>query len=159
MPDPNDPNTLELPDSDVEAAAQEAAEVEERVQENGVVPPELLESIKKQVTAQIIDEMKEQKVFEEKQRELEREEEDMERKRYIDKMKASSDPWVDFVGNVRDTEHGQRIELEWNDAFIDYLKANGINGTTQEQIVQKYITLLFKDMTEKYEDEFGNDMV
>lgn len=72
-------------------------------------------------------------------------------------MKASDEPWVDFEGTVRDTEHGQRIQLEWNDAFIVYLREAGIDGTDEEQVVQKYIALLMRDMTDRVEDRYEND--
>jgi hypothetical protein len=85
-----------------------------------------------------------------------REQEDEEHRRYVEKMKASPDPWVDIIGWVR-TDAGVKVELDWNDAFVDYLRANGIKGTDDEQTVQKWVTLLLRDMADDMEQRFGGD--
>ena len=144
-------------DKDEKIIASEVEQVEERLEENDVLSPELIAAVKKQVTAEIVEELKEQKVYEEKEREIRREQEDIERAKYIAMMKESDEPWVDFVGNVRDMEEGQRLEMDWNDAFIKYLRDNGIEGSDDEQVVQKYISLLLRDMTDKYEDRYAKD--
>jgi hypothetical protein len=147
----------EINDKDEKVIASEVEQVEERLEENAVLSPELIAAVKKQVTAEIVEELKEQKVYEEKEREIRREQEDIERAKYIAMMKESDEPWVDFVGNVRDMEEGQRLEMDWNDAFIKYLRDNGIEGSDDEQVVQKYISLLLRDMTDKYEDRYAKD--
>lgn len=149
--------TDNITEKDKTIIATETDEVEARLEENAVLSPELIAAVKKQVTAEIVEELKEKKVFEEKEREIRRESEDLERANYVAKMKASDEPWVDFEGTVRDTEHGQRIQLEWNDAFIVYLREAGIDGTDEEQVVQKYIALLMRDMTDRVEDRYEND--
>jgi len=99
--------------------------VSERLEESNILTPELMDAIKKQVTAEIVEDMKEKKVYEEKEREIRREEEDLERANYIAKMKESDEPWCDMDAKVRDTEHGQRVQMEWNDACIVYRKEAG----------------------------------
>ncbi len=150
----NPPDINELETKGVE---DEAAAVEERLEETGVLNAELIASIKKQVTSEIVAELKEDKFKKTKEREILREQEDIEHQRYVATMKESEDPWVEFVGDVRDTRQGQRLQMEWNDAFIDYLKASGIVGADEEQIVQKYISLLMRDMNDKTENRFGSD--
>lgn len=63
-------------------------------------------------------------------------------------LKASSEPWVVVKGMVEDPKEGVKIELDWNDAFIEYLKQNGITGVDEDTIIQKYITLMMQDVAE-----------
>ena len=135
----------------------EVNDVEERLTDSNVLTPELINEIKKQVTAEIVEEMKETKVFEEKEREIRQEEEDLERANYIAKMKESDEPWCDMDSKVRDTKHGTRIEMEWNDAFIVYLKEAGLTGADDEQIIQQYLTLMLRDQVDKYEGRYEKD--
>ena len=41
-----------------------------------------------------------------------------------------------------------RIELtmDWDDEFIKYLRANGFNGTTDENVVQQYIAVMHRQL-------------
>ncbi len=142
---------------DTSKVEDEVKKTEERLEESGVLTADLINEVKKLVTAEIVAELKEDKVLEAKEKEIEREQEDLEYNRYVARMQESDDPWVDFVGNVRDTEMGQRLQMEWNDAFIVYLRANGVTGANDEQVVQKYISLLFKDMVDKNEERYGKD--
>jgi len=135
----------------------EATQAQAHLEKTGVLDATMIAEIKKQVTAEIVEELKENKVLEEKEKQIRQEAEDLERANYVARMKESAEPWVDFVGNVRDEDDGQRLEMEWNDAFIDYLKFHGIQGADDEQIVQKYIALLLRDMTDQFEDRYGND--
>ena len=135
----------------------EVTEVDERLTDNNVLSPELIDAIKKQVTAEIVEEMKEEKVFEAKEREIRREAEDLERANYVAKMKASDEPWCDMDSKVRDTEHGSRVVMEWNDAWIVYLKEAGLTGTDDEQIMQQYLTLMLRDHIDKYEERYESD--
>ena len=135
----------------------EVTEVDERLTENNVLSPELIDAIKKQVTAEIVEEMKEEKVYEAKEREIRREAEDLERANYIAKMKASDEPWCEMDSKVRDTEHGSRVVMEWNDAWIVYLKEAGLTGSDDEQIMQQYLTLMLRDHIDKYEERYESD--
>lgn len=93
------------------------------------------------------------KTDEEKRRDAllrEREEAKKNRDAYVLAMKESTDPWVDILGGVQ-TDEGIKIELDWNDAFVKYLRANGISGAKDEVIVQKWVTLLLRDMADDME--------
>lgn len=61
-------------------------------------------------------------------------------------------PHVEIIGDGVDPKEGIKIELDWNDAFIDYLKDNGYKGTDDESIVQLWITHLYQNITESMSD-------
>jgi hypothetical protein len=67
--------------------------------------------------------------------------------------KFDSKPWVTITGEAIDPEKGIRLSLDWNDEFIKFLKSNGITGSDEEQIVQKYITMLYRELMEQMEEQ------
>ncbi len=154
---PGTTNPPPISDGEQLIIEDEVSAIEDRLKENNVLNAELIASIKQQVTSEIVAELNNDKIRKAKEQELIREQEDIEHQNYIATMKESKDPWVEFVGDVRDTAKGQRLQLEWNDAFIDYLKQNGIAGADEEQVVQKYISLVMRDMNDKMEDRYGSD--
>lgn len=117
---------------------------------------EELAAIKEQLKAQLLEELKDEQTKKLEEARLRREKEQEEHQKYIETMKQSPDPWVDIVGWVH-TDQGVKVELEWNDAFVDYLRSNGISGTDEEQVVQKWVTLLLRDMADQMEDRYGSD--
>lgn len=64
------------------------------------------------------------------------------------KLKASNEPWVKVKGNVVDPEKGIKIELDWNDAFVKYLRSNGYKGADDDTVVQHYIAILSKQIAD-----------
>lgn len=48
-----------------------------------------------------------------------------------------------------DPEKGIRLETDWNAAFVQLLRDNGYTGTSDEQIVQKYVALVTKQIADK----------
>ena len=56
--------------------------------------------------------------------------------------KSSTEPWVEIRGSTVDPVKGIQIELDWNDAFIQYLKDNNFTGRDDETIVQKWLAAL-----------------
>ena len=149
--------TDEITEKEQDEIDTELDGVSERLEESNILTPELMDAIKKQVTAEIVEDMKEKKVYEEKERDIRREQEDMDRANYIAKMKASDEPWCEMDSKVRDTEHGSRVQMEWNDAFIVYLKQAGLQGSDDEQLIQQYLTLLLRDTVDKYEERYEKD--
>lgn len=115
-----------------------------------------LAAIKEQLKAQVMEELKDETTRKMEHEKIRREAEDDEHQKYIETMKASPDPWVEIIGWVR-TDQGVKVELEWNNAFVDYLRANGIKGSDDEQTVQKWVTLLLRDMADDMEERFGGD--
>lgn len=110
--------------------------------------PELIAAVRKQV----MEEMKSEGERIRQEKIVAREEAKKAQDAYVEKMKASSDPWVDIQGWV-ETSEGVRVELDWNDAFVDYLKGEGVTGADDDQVVQRWVTLLLRDMTSKLEGE------
>ena len=55
---------------------------------------------------------------------------------------AENRPWVSVLEthvNEKDPKNGF-FDLDWNDEFIRYLRLNGYQGQTQEEIVDKWFT-------------------
>ena len=69
---------------------------------------------------------------------------------YEDK-RNSPEPWIEVIGESIDPIRGIEIRLDWNDAFIQYLKENGITGKDEDTAVQKYVAFLYQDLIEKFE--------
>lgn len=114
--------------------------------------PNLVKAVREQIIQQMASEKHAAEVVEAARRE----DEAKAHLEYTVKMRASSDPWVEVLGTVQ-TEDGLRIELDWNDAFVEYLKANGIAGIDEDQVIQRYITYLLRDMTERMSEEAPED--
>lgn len=103
------------------------------------------------VRAQVMEEMKSEKERTRYEKMAAREEAKKAHDAYVETMKASSDPWVDIQGWV-ETSEGVRVELDWNDAFVAHLKSEGITGADEDQVVQRWVTLLLRDMTTQLEE-------
>jgi hypothetical protein len=63
-------------------------------------------------------------------------------------MKNSPEPWVNVVhANVDPTNPKQGyFELEWNPAFVLFLRSNGYTGTVPEEIVDQWFTDLCRNV-------------
>lgn len=59
---------------------------------------------------------------------------------------------VSLKGIYHDEDKGIRIELDWNKKFIKYLKKNGFDGFDEEEIVQKWLAFLLKDIEKNIGD-------
>jgi hypothetical protein len=65
------------------------------------------------------------------------------------KKKASSDPYIEIISEGIDSVGRIKIEFDWNTAFILHLRNNGFEGTSEEEIIQKWfqaITLSHSDI-------------
>jgi len=102
------------------------------------------------IKAQVIQEMKDEHTRKMEASRIEREKQKKEYDNYVKKMKESSEPWVDVTG-WSETDQGVKVSLEWNDSFVDYLRANGVTGADDEQVVQKWVSLLLRDMSDQLE--------
>jgi hypothetical protein len=109
------------------------------------------EEIRNEVLDQVRKEREEERIIEQKRIEEQQEEE---KKIAEEKTK---EPWVDIRGIMEDSKHGIKVDLDWNDAFVDYLRENGINGADDEIVVQKWITMLYRDLIEQQQGEKGAD--
>lgn len=115
-----------------------------------------LAKIKDQLKNQILDELKDQQTLKQEEAKKRRAEEKAEQEKYFETMKKSPDPWVEIVGWVH-TNTGVQVELEWNDAFVNYLRSNGVSGSSDEQVVQKWVTLLLRDMADQMDENNSSD--
>lgn len=116
-------------------------------EEKPSIDPNLLAAIK----AEVLEELKDERTRKIEESRMEREKQRKEYEEYVNRMKGSSEPWVDVTG-WSETDTGVKVELEWNDAFVDYLRGNGVTGADDEQIVQKWVTLLLRDMADQMEE-------
>lgn len=64
-----------------------------------------------------------------------------------------TEPWVEIKSDRLDPVKGIHIELDWNDAFVQYLKDNGIKGRDDETVVQKYLAFLYEDLINRLEQK------
>jgi len=67
--------------------------------------------------------------------------------------KASSEPWVEVVGEKWDEVKGMEIKLDWNEAFIVRLRELGIAGKDDSTVVHKWLAMLYEDMSERISDD------
>lgn len=79
-----------------------------------------------------------------------------------DKQRQNSkEPWVEIksADNTigEDGSNSIKIDLDWNDAFIEYLKSNGITGPNDDTIVQKWLSLLYQDIALQLEQRAIRD--
>lgn len=84
----------------------------------------------------------------EKQLAVVREKEEKDKAKY-----DSKDPWVEIRSADFSDVRGFRIELDWNEAFTQHLKESGIKGSNEEEIVQKWLALLYQNLIEKLESK------
>lgn len=108
---------------------------------------EELKAFKQQIKNQVLQEMKDEKVLAQEESSLRRKQEAKEHQQYIELMKKSPDSWVEIIGWV-ETDQGVKVELEWNDAFIDFLSSEGVTGTEEDQIVQKWVAMLLHNIAD-----------
>jgi hypothetical protein len=71
-----------------------------------------------------------------------------------DKEKYSSvEPWIEIKSDGIDPIKGMVIECDWNPAFIQFLKENGITSKDENVAVQKYIAMLYEDIVNKMDQQ------
>ena len=65
----------------------------------------------------------------------------------------SDEPWVEMVGSSVDPERGLKVELNWNPAFIKYLREGGVQGTSEEECAQRWLAMVAKDVDSRQVDD------
>jgi len=114
--------------------------------EKQILKPEISPDIIAAIKAEVMQEMRNEDVRRREEASARRKQEKEQHEKYIATMKESPDPWVEIEGWA-ETKDGVKIELEWNDAFVAYLREQGITGSDEDQVVQKWIILLMKDLS------------
>ncbi len=66
-------------------------------------------------------------------------------------------PWVEIKGDSIDPVKGIQIELDWNSAFIQYLKDNGLEAKDDDALIQKWIAMLYFDLVNGLEQKIIDD--
>lgn len=76
-----------------------------------------------------------------------------------ERWRDSKEPWVTIIGDTV-TEEGIQLALDWNDAFVKYLKSQGVAGIDETQVVQRWLAMISKQVADKlgerYNDTDGN---
>jgi len=69
--------------------------------------------------------------------------------------KESNEPWVNVVSTNFDEGSPTQgfMELEWNSAFIQFLKDNGYQGNSDEELVDQWFTALCKNIGAQMDEE------
>lgn len=69
--------------------------------------------------------------------------------------KESNEPWVNVVNTSFDGENPKEgfMELEWNKAFIDFLRKHEYTGKTDEELVDKWFTELCKNIGNQMDED------
>jgi hypothetical protein len=74
-----------------------------------------------------------------------------------DEKRNGTTPWVEIKSDSVDPVKGIQIELDWNDAFIQYLKDSGLSAKDDDSLVQKWIAMLYVDLLDKFEQQHIDD--
>ena len=61
---------------------------------------------------------------------------------------------VIFEGTI--TEDGIQIALDWNDAFVKFLKAQGVVGVDDTQIVQHWLAMIAKQTSDRISEHYND---
>lgn len=70
-----------------------------------------------------------------------------------DKHRDSKDPFVTIIGD-KVTEEGIEISLDWNDAFVKYLRTQGVAGADDTQIVQHWLAMISRQAADKLHENY-----
>lgn len=71
-------------------------------------------------------------------------------------------PWIDVINSGFDTDQGINgfyFEFDWNQFFIDYLRLNGYNGRTDEEVVEHWFQDVCQATASSETDEIGDESI
>lgn len=71
-----------------------------------------------------------------------------------EKHRDSKEPWVTVVGETV-TEDGIKLELDWNKAFVKFLKAQGVTGSDETQIIQKWLSMVAYQTADRLNENYN----
>ena len=119
--------------------------------------PEQMAQLTTQIRKQVLQELQSEQARKDEETKARREQEYEKVSSYTDTMKYSPDPWVD-VRQIVDMKTGQiKIEMDWNDAFIKECRAQGLSGTTEEDVIRKYLAILTHNLDQQIMDESNTE--
>ena len=64
-----------------------------------------------------------------------------------------TEPWIEIKSAEFNPVKGIHIELDWNDAFIQHLKDNGLKARDDDTLVQKWLAFLYEDLIGRLEQK------
>lgn len=64
----------------------------------------------------------------------------------------SKEPWVEIKSADYHEAKGIQIALDWNDAFIEYLKDSGMTAIDDDTLVQKWLANLYFELSSRMEE-------
>jgi hypothetical protein len=67
------------------------------------------------------------------------------------------EPYLDVKHSGIDEDGRVKMEMDWNTAFIRHLKENGIEAETEEEAVQKYLSLLTSSYFHEHDESLEKD--
>lgn len=70
-----------------------------------------------------------------------------------EEKRNGTEPWIEIVGENIDPVRGIHLQLDWNDAFIQYLKENGISAKDEDAAIQKWLALLYHNLVNSLEQQ------
>lgn len=68
-----------------------------------------------------------------------------------DERQQSDNPFVEIISDGYDPELGVQLQLDWNAAFIKELRAKGYTGSTEREIVNKWLITVHKQLATQFE--------
>ena len=72
-----------------------------------------------------------------------------------EQWRDSDEPWVTIIGDTI-SEDGIQLALDWNDAFVKYLKTQGVTGADETQVVQHWLAMISKQAADKLGQHFND---
>jgi hypothetical protein len=61
-------------------------------------------------------------------------------------------PTFTLTSSVPDFNSGMKIEMEWNDPFIDFLKKSGYSGIKADDLISDFVSQLLAQLAEYRQD-------
>lgn len=71
---------------------------------------------------------------------------------FSDGKKPAEEPRVEWKSGSYDPVMGLSMELDWNDEFVMFLRQNGYTGSSDEDIVQQWLSVIAKQQAENMKD-------
>jgi len=127
-------------DDEVEVPAEEEM-IPKSALENMISKDDVQKYIAEQVNIQFANKIQQEKDAKDKRHAIET----AVRSEFTNTMKESPEPWVDLQGYT-ETASGLKISLDWNDAFIDHLRDEGLVGVDEDQIVHRWLAMLMQNV-------------
>ncbi len=82
---------------------------------------------------------------------------------YVDRENIErEDPRLDVIHLGIETDGRVKVELDWNQAFINHLKKHGITGETESEAIEAYLSMLSSRAADEVgteQDVFSREMI